>query len=156
MDQSAGKHLEPNLGAAVLLVDEDLEYLESLRRILQGSGHNVDACNSYTEGIRRLESKAFDIIVVGQGSRNFEGHCVLECATSFDPHLPVVVVARNVEMGCYLEAMQLGAVDYISPGLSGLEIARVVQTHALHRKSRWGGLERERAPAAAISAGLAV
>ncbi len=156
MNQSAGKHLEPNRGAAVLLVDEDLEFLESLRGILQGSGHRVDVCNSYTEGIRQLESRAFDIIVLGQGTRNFEGRCVLECATAFDRHLPVVVVARNVEMGCYLEAMQLGAVDYISPGLSGLEIARVVQTYGLHRKSRSGGVGTEGSPAAAISTGLGV
>ena len=65
----------------------------------------------------------FDIIVVGQGSHNFEGRCVLEGAIAFDRQLPVVVVARHVEMECYLEAMQLGAVDYLSPGFSGVEIA---------------------------------
>ena len=156
MNQSAEKYLGSNRGAAVLLVDEDLEFLEFIRRTIQGSGHSVDACNSYTEGIRRLESGAFDLIVVGQGSRNFEGRCVLECATALDRHLPVVVVARNVEMGCYLEAMQLGAVDYISPGFSGLEIAHVVQTHALRCKSRPGSVQPGRSTAAAISTGLAV
>jgi DNA-binding NtrC family response regulator len=154
MKQSAEKHLESNRGASVLLVDEDLEYLEFIRRIIQGSGHSVNACNSYTEGIHQLESGAFDIIVVGQGSRNFEGRCVLECATAVDRRLPVVVVARNVEMGCYLEAMQLGAVDYISPGLSGLEIARVVQNHARDRRFRSRSVEPERSTAAAISAGF--
>ena len=99
MNQSAKKHLESNRGATVLLVDEDLAYLEFIRRMIQGSGYSVDACNSYTEGIRQLESGTFDIVVVGQGSRNFEGRCVLECATAFDRQLPVVVVARNVEMG---------------------------------------------------------
>ena len=148
MNQSDEKHLESNRGATVLLVDEDLEYLEFIRRIIQGSGYSVEACNSYTEGIRQLESGAFDIIVVGQGSRNFEGRCVLECATAVDRHLPVVVVARNVEMGCYLQAMQMGAVDYISPGLSGLEIARVVQTHALDRLP---GSSQEKQPAIHVS-----
>ena len=154
MNQSVEQHLASKCGAAVLLVDEDLEYLESMRGIIHGSGHSVNACNSYTEGIRQLESEAFDIVVVGQGSRNFEGRCVLECATAFDRQLPVVVVARNVEMGCYLEAMQLGAVDYISPGLSGSEIIRAVQTHALLRKSRTGNVKPERATAAVISTGL--
>jgi len=155
MNQPAEKLLESNRGAAVLLVDEEREYLEAVRRTIQGSGHRVNACNSYTEGIRQLESGAFDIIVVGQGSRNFEGRCVLECATAFDRHLPVVVVARNVEMGCYLEAMQLGAVDYISPGLSGLDITRVVQTYALRHKSRSGSVEPKRSTAGAISPGFA-
>jgi DNA-binding NtrC family response regulator len=154
MNQSAEKRLEPNRGAAVLLVDEDLEYLESIRRVIQGSGHSVNACCSYTEGIRQMESGDFDLVIVGQGSSNFEGRCVLECATAFDRHLPVVVVARNIEMRCYLEAMQLGAIDYISPDLSGLEIARMVQKYALRCKSRPGSVGPERSTAAAISEGF--
>jgi CheY-like chemotaxis protein len=151
MKQWAEKRLESNQDAAVLLVDEDLEYLESIRRMIEGCGYSVNACNSYTEGIHQMESGAYDIIVVGQGSCNFEGRCVLECATAFDRQLPIVVVARNVEMGCYLEAMQLGAVDYMSPGLSGSEIARAVQAHALHRESRSGGAGPEPSTAGAIS-----
>ena len=52
--------------------------------------------------MRQLVSGAFDVIVVGQGSRNFEGRCVLEGANEFNRRLPVVVVARHVEMGRYL------------------------------------------------------
>ncbi len=155
MNQPTDKYLESNRRAAVLLVDEDLEYLESVRMMIQGSGHSVYACNSYNEGIRQLQSGAFDIIVVGQGSRNFEGRCVLECATAFDRQLPVVVVARYVEMECYLEAMQLGAVDYVSPGLPGVEIARVLQSHGFPRKSRSGSVEPERLTEASMSAGAA-
>jgi DNA-binding NtrC family response regulator len=156
MNLSAEKPLESYRGAAVLLVDEDREYLEAVRRTIQGSGHTVNACNSYTEGIRQLESGAFDIIFVGQGSRNFEGRCVLECAIAFDRYLPIVVVARYLEMGCYLEAMQLGAVDYISPGLSESEITHVVQTHSLHRRSRSDTVEQERSTPAAVSTGCVV
>ena len=154
MNQSVERYVVSNHGTAVLLVDQDLEYLEFVREIIQRSGHSVDACSSYTEGVRQLESGAYDLVVVGQGSRNFEGRCVLEFATAFDRNLPVIVVARNVEMGCYLEAMQLGAVDYISPGLSGSEITRAVQTHTLSRKSRSGNVKCERATAAVVSAGL--
>jgi DNA-binding NtrC family response regulator len=154
MNELVEKLVAPNHGAAVLLVNEDFEYLEFVRGIIQRSGHNVDACKSYKEGIRLLESGAYDLVVVGQGSRNFEGRCVLECATAFDRHLPVIVVARNVEMGCYLDAMQLGAVDYISPGLSGSEITRAVQIHTLGRKSRSGNVKSEHATATVISAGL--
>ena len=59
MDQSAEKHLESNRGAAVLLVDEDLEYRSPIRRMIQGAGYSVDACNLYSEGIRQLQSGDF-------------------------------------------------------------------------------------------------
>ncbi len=59
-----------------------------------------------------LESRAFEFIIVGQGSRFFEGRCVVERASKINLRLPVVVIARQLKMECYLEAMQLGAVDY--------------------------------------------
>ena len=141
MGQSVEKRCEPSSGGAVLLVDEDLEQLEWVGRVIQGIGYSVQACNSYTEGIRQLLSGAFDIVVVGQGSREFEGRCVLEGASEFNRHLPVVVVARQLEMRCYLEAMQLGAVDYLAGPFAGTEVARVMRNWAPRPK---GGIEAER------------
>ena len=135
MSQPVEMRSQPSLGGAVLLVVEDLEHLESVRRVIQGIGCSVQVCNSYTEGIHQLLSGAFDIIVVGQGSRNFEGRCVLEQATEFNRRLPVVVVARHLEMECYLEAMQLGAVDYLAEPFGGAEIARVIRNWAPRRKA---------------------
>jgi two-component system C4-dicarboxylate transport response regulator DctD len=143
MNPSEKMQTEASPSNAVLLVDEDPRYLESIRNLIQRSGYSVHACNSYPEGIRQLKSGAFDIVVVGQGSRKFEGRSVLEVATAVDRRLPVIVVARFVEMGCYLEAMQLGAVDYISPGPLGSEIGRTIETHMRVRKSHPGAAKRE-------------
>jgi DNA-binding NtrC family response regulator len=85
--------------------------------------------------MREVASGAFDLIVVGQGSRNFEGRCVLAGASEFNRRLPVVVVARHLEMECYLEAMQLGAVDYLAGPFCDMEIARVIRNWAPRRKS---------------------
>jgi DNA-binding NtrC family response regulator len=136
MNQSAEQRSEPSLGGPVLLIDEDLEQLEFVQGVIQGIGHSVQACNSYAEGMRQVVSGAFDIVVVGQGSRNFEGRCVLESAIEFNRRLPVVVVGRHLEMGCYLEAMQLGAVDYLAGPFVGGEIARVMRNWAPRRKGR--------------------
>jgi CheY-like chemotaxis protein len=97
MNPSAEKQYEPGSGGTVLVVDEDSEYLEHIRRITQGMGYSVHACNSYAEGIRQLESGAFEFIFVGQGSRFFEGRCVVERAIKINCRLPVVVVARCLD-----------------------------------------------------------
>ena len=132
MNPSAEKQNEPDPADTVLLVDEDSEYLEHIRRITQGMGYNIHACNSYAEGIRQLECGAFEFIIVGQGSRFFEGRCVVECAIKVNRQLPVVVVARQLEMECYLEAMELGAVDYVADPSVGAEIARLLRNHLRH------------------------
>jgi DNA-binding NtrC family response regulator len=152
MSQAEEVRSEPTADAAVLLIDEDLEQLQWSGRIIQGIGYSVQACNSYAEGMRQLVSGAFDVIVVGQGSRNFEGRCVLEVAVEFNRRLPVVVVARHLEMSCYLEAMQLGAVDYLAGPLSIEEIARVMRTCAPRRQ---GGVKVERPTSGPIPEKLA-
>lgn len=112
-----------------LLVQEapgDLHYYCS---ILEGWGYQVRACRSYEEGVYWLGSEVFDFVMVSQGSRNFEGRCVLERATEINRSLPVLVVARCLDMSCYSEAMQLGAVDYLEEPVTLSEIGRVIGNH---------------------------
>ncbi len=115
--------------AKALLVDEDFGDLQYYFNILQGYGYRVRACNSYQEGVRCLADEVFDFVMVSQGTLSFEGSCVLKRATEINRSLPVLVVARCLDMGCYLDAMQLGAVDYLVEPLTVLEIGRVLEKH---------------------------
>jgi len=115
--------------AKVLLVDEDCEDLEYNCSILEHQGCEVRSCRSFFEGTRCLDAEPFDFIVVCQGSFRFEGRSVLERAIEIDRHRPVVVLTRWHDMACYLEAMQLGAVDYFEKPVSPLDVARVIETH---------------------------
>lgn len=124
----------------VLLVDEDRADLRYYRMILESFGCRVQTCGSYEEGAGLLNSDAFDLIVVGQGSPEFEGRCVLERANQFGRRLPVLVVARCLNMPCYLEAMQLGAVDYLAEPLTLQELAWAVETPLRKSSSEARGL----------------
>ena len=115
--------------AKVLLVDEDCEDLEYNCLILEQQGCEVRTCRSFVEGIRCLDGEPFDFIVVCQGGLRFEGRSVLERAMEIDRHRPVVVLTRWHDMACYLEAMQLGAVDYFEKPVNPLDVARVIRTH---------------------------
>ena len=115
--------------AKALLVFEDAGDLRFYRDILERCGYCVQTCNSYQEGVRCLANKPFDFVVVSQGTPKFEGSCVLKRATEINRSLPVLVVARCVDMGSYLEAMQLGAVDYLVEPLTVSELGRVLKDH---------------------------
>jgi DNA-binding NtrC family response regulator len=116
-----------------LLVDEYPEDLQYYFNILDAHGYRVKACSSYQEGVRCLGDEVFDFVVVSQGTPKFEGSCVLERATEANRGLPVLVVARCLDMGCYLEAMQLGAVDYLVEPLTVWEVSRVLENHPTKR-----------------------
>jgi two-component system, OmpR family, KDP operon response regulator KdpE len=124
---SAGWH--PYANRKVLLVDPNPRDLEHYRSILLGQGHAVRACASYTEGTLLLDRDRFDLIIVNQGSRNFEGRVLVERAIEIDRRMPVLVLTECLDIGCYLEAMQLGAADYVEKPLCAYDVARLVETH---------------------------
>ena len=101
-----------NTGRALLVCD-DLREFPSYEGLLSALGYDVVMCSSYEEGARRVEMEDFYIAIVGQGSASFEGRCVLERAAEMHRNIPIVVVARCLDIHCYLEAMELGAVDYL-------------------------------------------
>lgn len=113
----------------VLLVDESPRDLQYYAAILQGQGHEVRAVPSYAEGWLALEKEHFDFIIVSQGSREFEGRVLLQRATEIERHLPVLILTDSLDMGCYLEAMQLGAADYLEKPVLPSELVRLIETH---------------------------
>jgi two-component system phosphoglycerate transport system response regulator PgtA len=115
--------------ARVLLVEPDARDRQYYSAILQRQGFEVYACTSYNDAERILATGPVDFAVINQGSRAFEGRTLLERVLTIDRHIPVVVLTRAVDMNCYLEAMQMGAVDYLEKPLSAEEVLRLIETH---------------------------
>lgn len=113
---------------SVLVVDEDMADLVYYRTVLQRAGCAVVTCSSYDEALECLEAEQFDLVVLSQGSSEFEGRRVLEKAMALDRGGQVVVVARVLNMSCYLEAMQLGARDYLEEPVPEQEMIRAAET----------------------------
>jgi len=113
----------------ILLVDDDGVDLRFYRMVLEHEGYKVETSDSFTAGARRLEGESFDMIVVGQGGDAFEGRVVVERAMQIDSRRPVAVIARCPEPRCYVEAMNLGAVDYRGKTADASEIVSVIEAH---------------------------
>ena len=115
--------------ARILLVDENGQDLDDYRLILTHCGFQVWPCADFKEAARLLEAENFDCIVASQGGPGFEARVVLERSVASDRHRPVVITCRHHDVACYLEAMQLGAVDYLEKPLSALQMVHAVTTH---------------------------
>ncbi|MGA2982313.1 MAG: response regulator [Terriglobia bacterium] len=118
----------------VLLVDEDEKDLKYFATLLGRMGYSVRAFANYQEAEACLEREHFDSVIVNQGSPAFESHRLVELTLARNRHTPVVVLARCLEMNCYLEAMQLGAADYLEKPVAPAEFERLVTTHCPPRQ----------------------
>jgi two-component system KDP operon response regulator KdpE len=116
-----------------LVVDERPDSLEYYAAMLEAYGYQVRRCGVYCEGARCLGNEAFDFVIVSQETPRFEGSCVLKRAVEIDRGLPVIVVARCLDMGSYIEAMQLGATDYLVEPVTAWEIHRLLPPQPYQR-----------------------
>lgn len=113
----------------VLLIDDDKADLEYHRQLLEGQGHEVRASSSYLEGAGLAATEDFDFVVAAQGSVGFEGKIILQRLAERERPAPALVLTRSAEMSCYLEAMQLGAIDYLEKPIHPTEMRRILRTH---------------------------
>lgn len=114
--KSISKHPVPTYGrptSRTLLVDEDPSDVRYYFGILRALGHEVVVAGSYAEALAVLERENVDLAVVAQGGPAFEGRPVVAKALEINREMPVIVVARTLDIDCYLQAMEMGAADYL-------------------------------------------
>jgi DNA-binding response OmpR family regulator len=116
----------------ILLVDEDAQDLQLYTSVLREQGHMVDCCTTYLEGAERLERGWYDLIILSQGGRTFEGQPLLERAIELDRRRPVLVLTRSVDIRSYLDVMYLGAHDYMEKPPAPWEIIKTVSNCLSH------------------------
>jgi DNA-binding NtrC family response regulator len=97
----------------VLLVLEEPRDLEIYGTFLRHRGYETLLYTSPGEAINSLETEPISLVIVSQDTPTFEGRQVLERSLRLHPEVPVLVVARVLDMHYYLEAMDLGAIDYL-------------------------------------------
>ena len=112
-----------------LVVDQDRKDLQTYAGVLHRMGFNVSSFTNYQEASNCLERETPDFILVNQGGAAFEARSLVECVLARNRRIPVVVLAQFLHMACYLEAMQLGAADYVEKPLGPSQVERLVTTH---------------------------
>lgn len=132
---SVTSNAAPHALPKVLLVDDDLQDLDYYEALLRRMGCDVLSCDSYSEAAARLRDEAPDFVVVSQGGPEFKGRTVLQRAIEVDRRLPTLVLARCPEIKWYLEAMQMGAVDYVEKSVPPADFGWIVATHLPQRAS---------------------
>ena len=112
---------------SVLLVDDDAFILDAMAEFLRSLGNRVDTARTANEAIARANATPFDVVVCDINLPDEDGFRVLEHLKMTCPDLPVVLVTGFGTIENAVEAIRLGAFDYLTKPLIDDELALCVQ-----------------------------
>ncbi len=109
---------------ALLIIDDDKEFIDDFIMLL-GKDFQCSYKLNPSEGIGEISEKSFDIVLLDLMFQNDEnGLEVLKQIAKIDPDLPVIMVTDYGAINTAIEAMKIGAFNYISksPNMQELKL----------------------------------
>ena len=106
----------------VAIVDDDRTLREGCASVLRIEGYNVTVLGRGDEAIEMLQRTRFDIMLVDVCMSPVSGLDILKAVMSTSPSTLVVLMTGNPSLSLSIEAMQLGAWDYLPKPYSGTQL----------------------------------
>ncbi|HZX49113.1 MAG TPA: sigma-54 dependent transcriptional regulator [Nitrospirota bacterium] len=97
----------------ILLTDDDYEMRYAMSETLRRCGYTVDIATGGDEAIQKYSSKKYDMVISDVKMANGDGVSVLKEIKRRSPDVPVVLITAYGTIDNAVEAMKLGAFDYI-------------------------------------------
>jgi DNA-binding response OmpR family regulator len=97
----------------LLLVDDEIGYLDVLAKRLTHRGFKVTTASSGAEAIRALRKWEFDLAVVDLKMEDMDGIEVLKVLKKMDPALQVIILTGHGSERAARDGLAHGAFDYL-------------------------------------------
>jgi DNA-binding NtrC family response regulator len=120
-------------GERILLVEDERAQREALAECLAWEGHEVDAVATGEEAIDRLEKVTYSLLLTDLRLPGLDGLAVVRRARAIDEELGVLLMTAFASVESAVEALRIGAHDYLLKPLILEEVSRKVDGLLAHR-----------------------
>ena len=128
----------------ILAVDDDLTFVESLKKVLTGKYYYVDTLLTSTDVLKNLANTSYDALLLDVNMPGLSGIEILKEAIYRFPHLPVIIISGQSTIKIAVEAMKLGAYDFIEKPVDAARLNAIIKNAIANKElretaSRWIG-----------------
>src|ERR1700728_3042166 len=106
--------ISPVSKGKVLVVDDELDIREGLDTLLSLEGYTVELAINGAEGVRKIESRAYDLVLLDLMMPDRSGMDVLRDVRQRDRETPIFLITAYGSVEAAVDALKLGANDYFS------------------------------------------
>ncbi|MFP5221710.1 MAG: sigma-54-dependent transcriptional regulator [Acidobacteriota bacterium] len=122
----------------VLILDDERNYLLILEALLSDAGYAVTALDDPEMGLAYLEESEVDLVITDMKMPKMTGQQVLEHVKKTYPHVPVIIMTAFGSIEGAVEAMRVGAFDYVTKPFANDELMLTVG-----KAAKFGQTQRE-------------
>jgi two-component system, NtrC family, response regulator AtoC len=121
--------------ARILIADDEPGIREFLGDSLRLDGHEITEAVDGRDALRKAEERSFDLVLTDLKMPNADGLTVLRKLRETQPEVEVIVLTAHGSVESAVEAMKLGAFDYLQKPLGSPDELRILVARALeHRR----------------------
>ena len=110
----------------LLIVDDEPNVRYSLEKVLGGSRLQVESLGTAKEGIEAVRAASPDVVILDVRLPDMSGLDAYQAIREIDARLPVIVITAHGTTETAIEAMKLGAFEYLLKPLDLAELREVV------------------------------
>ncbi|MGM9661655.1 MAG: response regulator transcription factor [Oscillospiraceae bacterium] len=118
----------------ILIIEDEQNISHFISAILSSSGYDAIIAHSGTEAISMISSHCPDLIVLDLGLPDMDGLEILKSVRSWSS-LPIVVVSARTHESDKVEALDLGADDYIAKPFGTSELLARIRAAIRHTRT---------------------
>jgi DNA-binding NtrC family response regulator len=97
----------------VLLVDDEVDFVEVLAERLEARGLAVETAENGEVALEKAAQRPFDAILLDMAMPGMDGIETLKQLLKINPDLQVILLTGRATLGQAVEAMKLGALDFL-------------------------------------------
>ena len=118
----------------ILVVDDEEIIRDGCREVLSKNGYEIDMAEDGNIGFKKLEGKNFDLVLLDLKMPGISGMDFLEGVRRIDTDIVNIVITGYASIESAVEAMNLGAYDYIPKPFEPEQLRQVVKRAIEKRK----------------------
>ncbi len=98
----------------LLIADDEKNMIWAMKKALENEGYKILIASNGVEAVSKVKNYEPDLVLMDLRMPQKDGMEALKEIKSFDPKIPVIMLTAHGTMESAVEAMKMGALDYIS------------------------------------------
>ncbi|ABE49451.1 response regulator receiver modulated diguanylate cyclase/phosphodiesterase with PAS/PAC sensor(s) [Methylobacillus flagellatus KT] len=111
----------------LLIVDDNERLAQSLQQLLQLHGYNAEICSSGEDALQLVMDIKFDLVLLDLSMPDMNGFDVLTELATYSAPPPVIVISGTKTLNAAIEAMRLGAYDFLRKPYQPEELLHTIE-----------------------------